>query len=504
MATPDNPWLHIRLEDYRGHMGHPRVGQLAMLRDAFADALRAAKPTSVLMLGCTDGNGLDCIDPRVTRRVTAVDINERFLARLRESHGAGEVELTAVCGDAMQLRYPERAFDLIYAALLFEYLDWEALLPTLADALTMDGRLSVVVQVPSATEPAVSATDFSSLLSLEAIFAFVRPVQLCSVASRCGLEVAYTGVRTGASTKEFACIDFRRTPVRQDDGGGAPGPLISAASALTERAGFTLLDARPAAAFRAGHLRGALLADLEGALSQCDMALAPSVGGRHPLPSPVRWQSQCAHWGLRRNERIVVYDDAGGSNAAARAWWMLRASGYVNTCVLDGGMTTARAAGWDVDAGEGTNNAPLGGDSEVQPWQRPVVDAPMVDLVRQLDTWRVIDVRAPERWRGEVETRDPVAGRIPGSINMPWQLNLRSDGTFRSAEELRMLYREQLGDVAPHRVVVHCGSGVTACHTLLALEVAGLRGAALYVGSWSEWCRGAWPIARGPGGEGKS
>lgn len=501
MTTADNPWLHIPLEDYRGHMGHPRVGQLAMLRDAFADALRAAQPTSVLMLGCTDGNGLDCIDPRVTRYVTAVDINEGFLDRLRDAHGAREFELTAVCGDARQLRYPERAFDLIYAALIFEYLEWEALLPVLADALTMDGRLSVVVQVPSATEPAVSATDFSSLLSLEAIFAFVRPVQLCSVATTCGLELVYAGVRTGASTKQFACIDFRRTPARMDNGDGAPGPLVSAASALTERAGCTLLDARPATAFRTGHLRGALLADLEDSLAQCDMELAPSVGGRHPLPSPVRWQLQCARWGLHRNERIVVYDDASGSNAAARAWWMLRASGYVNTFVLDGGMAAARAAGWEIDAGEGPNNAPRGGDIEVYPWQRPVVDARMVDLVRQLDTWRVIDVRAPERWLGEVETRDPVAGRIPGSVNIPWQLNLQSDGTFRSAEELRMLYRARLGDVAPHRVVVHCGSGVTACHTLLALDVAGMHGAALYVGSWSEWCRGDWPIARGPGDE---
>ena len=285
----------------------------------------------------------------------------------------------------------------------------------------------------------------------------------------------------------------------RDSGDGACGPLISASSAWADHASVTFLDARTARAFRAGHLIGALHADPDASLACVDPEKDPSDGGRHPLPSPVEWQAQCERWGLKRRGRVVIYDDASGSNAAARAWWMLRASGYSNSSVLDGGMATARAAGWEIETGEGTTSAQPRGDTEVYPWQRPVVDARTVDLVRQLDTWRVVDVRAPERWRGEVETRDPVAGRIPGSVNIPWTLNLRSDGTLQSAEELRVLYRERLGNVAPHRVIVHCGSGVTACHTLLALEVAGMQGAALYVGSWSEWCRGDWPIARGAG-----
>ena len=278
------------------------------------------------------------------------------------------------------------------------------------------------------------------------------------------------------------------------------GPLVSAAAALATAAEIVLLDARVAAAFCRRHLRGALHADPDVALARVDPEHTPAVGGRHPLPSPVEWQHQCDRWGLRRNERIVVYDDASGSNAAARAWWMLRASGYANSVVLDGGLAAAQAAGWAVESGEGPADVPLRGDAEVLPWQWPVVDARTVDRVRQLARWRVIDVRSPERWRGEVETRDPVAGRIPGSVNIPWSLNLRTDGTFCSAEELRVLYRERLGDVDPHRVIVHCGSGVTACHTLLALDVAGMHGAALYVGSWSEWCRGDWPIAVGAGG----
>lgn len=275
------------------------------------------------------------------------------------------------------------------------------------------------------------------------------------------------------------------------------GPLISAADALATAAHCALLDARVGAAFRAGHLRGAQPADTDVALAHVDPKADPAVGGRHPLPSPVAWQSQCERWGLRRSDRIVVYDDANGSNAAARAWWMLRSSGYANSVVMDGGLSAAQAAGWIVECGEGPADVSGRGDAAVRPWQWPMASARTVDRVRHLATWRVVDVRSPERWRGETETRDPVAGRIPGSLNIPWTLNLRTDGTFRSSEELRAFYREQLGDVEPHRVIVHCGSGVTACHTLLALEVAEMHGAALYVGSWSEWCRGDWPIARG-------
>ncbi len=278
-----------------------------------------------------------------------------------------------------------------------------------------------------------------------------------------------------------------------------PGPLVSAADALATATYSTLLDARTGVAFRTGHLQGARPADTDVALAHVDLRADPAVGGRHPLPSAVRWQSQCERWGLRRDDRIVVYDDVSGSNAAARAWWMLRASGYTNSVVLDGGLSAAQAAGWVVERGEGPAGVPRRGDTDVLAWHWPVADAHMVNRVRQLTTWRVVDVRAPERWRGEVETRDPVAGRIPGSVNIPWSLNLRTGGPFRPAAELRALYREKLGDVESHCVVVHCGSGITACHTLLALNVAGMHGATLYVGSWSEWCRGDWPIARGAG-----
>jgi len=210
MATSDNPWLSIPLADYLGHMGHPRVGQLAILREAFAETLGTAHPTSVLVLGCTDGNGLDCIDPRVTRHVTAVDINPGYLENLRDAHGTRGFELTTTCADAMQLAYPTRGFDLIYAGLILEYLAWESLLPRLAEALTIDGRLSVVIQVPSVREPAVSATPYTSLLRLEPIFSFVQPAQLDRVATSIGLKSEHARLRTTASGKQLACIDFRR------------------------------------------------------------------------------------------------------------------------------------------------------------------------------------------------------------------------------------------------------------------------------------------------------
>ena len=246
---------------------------------------------------------------------------------------------------------------------------------------------------------------------------------------------------------------------------------------------LVILDARTADAYAAGHLPGALHADLETQLSAArDEGADPARGGRHPLPPLDRWLAQVAEWGITPGTRVVVYDDQRGANAAARVWWMLRAIGHENVEVLEewkGGVPPA--------APQASRNRAQGGAD----WQLPTVTLAEVDALRHDPAWRVLDVRATPRFRGETEPIDPVAGHIPGAVNLPY-----TDNLDKSPAELRAMYEQLLGDVPPERLVVHCGSGVTACHTLLALDRAGLHGAALYVGSWGEWCRNDMPIGK--------
>jgi thiosulfate/3-mercaptopyruvate sulfurtransferase len=235
-----------------------------------------------------------------------------------------------------------------------------------------------------------------------------------------------------------------------------------------------ILDARPRPAYEKGHLEGAIHADLE---TQLAAKGDPAQGGRHPLPPIDRWLRQVAEWGITPSTRVIVYDDADGANAAARVWWMLRAIGHENVEV-----TTRDSV---ASALEHANSKAEAIASALQTsWQLPTVTIEQVDRLRQDPSWRVLDVRSPERFRGESEPIDPIAGHIPGAVNLPY-----TDNIGKSPEELRAMYEQLLGDVPPERLIVHCGSGVTACHTLLALDRAGLHGAALYVGSWSEWCR---------------
>jgi thiosulfate/3-mercaptopyruvate sulfurtransferase len=248
-----------------------------------------------------------------------------------------------------------------------------------------------------------------------------------------------------------------------------------------------LLDARPPDAYAAGHLRGARHADVDRQLSSArDPGADPRHGGRHPLPPVGRWGEQLGAWGITPETTVVVYDDQAGANAAARAWWMLRAVGHERVALLDGGFQAAVEAGLEVtqDAPEVMPAAPY----PAMRWQRETVDRTDVDRLRQDPEWRVLDVRSAPRFRGETEPIDPVAGHIEGAVNLPYTENL-VEGQFKSPEELRRQYSQLLGDIRPEHLIVHCGSGVTACHTLLALEAAGIDGARLYVGSWSEWCR---------------
>lgn len=266
-----------------------------------------------------------------------------------------------------------------------------------------------------------------------------------------------------------------------------PTPLVSPEALASDPALLApvlFLDVRrgprAAADFDAGHLPGARHLDLDRDLSG-DLS-DPSRGGRHPLPTLAEWAARLGAWGIRPETPVVTYDDQGGAVAAARAWWMIRAVGHEHVAVLDGGIQAARSAGMPIRSGD----SPPSGAAPypVTGWQRPQVAIDAVGAAGLL-----LDVRAAERYRGDSEPFDPVAGHIPGAINDPLTNNLGPDGRFLPPAALRARLLAVLGGVEPAGTVVSCGSGVTACHTLLALDVAGLDGAALYVGSWSEWCR---------------
>jgi thiosulfate/3-mercaptopyruvate sulfurtransferase len=246
-----------------------------------------------------------------------------------------------------------------------------------------------------------------------------------------------------------------------------------------------LVDVRSSPAYAAGHLRGAVHADLERDLS--GTVDDPARGGRHPLPDPAVFGATLGAWGIDPHTPVVAYDAAGGANAAARLWWMLRALGHQRVAVLDGGWAAAVAAGLPVETSE--PNVETKPPYPVIGFRSPIVDIAQVESRVGRPGWIVLDVRSAERFRGEAEPIDPVAGHIPGAVNVFFGENLGPDGRFLPPDALAARYRALLGDLPPERLIVSCGSGVTACHTLAALEIAGLPGAALYVGSWSEWCR---------------
>ena len=275
-------------------------------------------------------------------------------------------------------------------------------------------------------------------------------------------------------------------------------PLISPESLPRLQAPWVLLDCRPGAeGFASGHLPNALHADLDLTLSAaCEPGFDPATGGRHPLPELFRWSRQLGEWGITPQTFVVAYDDASGGSGAARLWWMLRASGHEKVAVLEGGLEAAQAA--NLMRTQATTTPITAPPYPAIPWSSPLVDLRAVDALRQDPAWKLLDVRAPERWRGEAEPFDPIPGRIPGSVNLAWGENLDPQGRFKTPQELRRIYLDLLEGTPPDRLAVHCGSGVTACHTLLALEVAGLPGAALYVGSYSEWCRSGKPIGPMP------
>ncbi|MEO0422024.1 MAG: sulfurtransferase [Pseudomonadota bacterium] len=277
----------------------------------------------------------------------------------------------------------------------------------------------------------------------------------------------------------------------------------SLAQAIASDAPPVVLDARfdltnPAAgheAYLEAHLPGADYADL-------DRHLASSIradSGRHPLPDPQALAKTLGTWGVASGDpgtQVVVYDSGSGA-FAARCWWLLRWLGHDAVAVLDGGLAHWQAQALPLEHGPpATRTAQARFEPNADDTMHVEVDA----LQQALTEGEVLltDARAAPRFAGEVEPIDPVAGHVPGAINHPFDQNLAADGRFLAADELRQRYLGLLGDRAPTQFVAMCGSGVTACHLLLAMAAAGLPPGRLYAGSWSEWIRDpARPVATG-------
>jgi thiosulfate/3-mercaptopyruvate sulfurtransferase len=243
--------------------------------------------------------------------------------------------------------------------------------------------------------------------------------------------------------------------------------------------------------YAAGHLPGARHADLNRDLS----APVSATSGRHPLPSPPVFAATLRNWGVDRDSRVVAYDDANGAYAA-RLWWMLRWLGHSETCVLDGGYARWTALGLPITTATPDPARPGNFEANVQPSM--TVDAARVLAGTRSGAPRVLDARGAERFRGEVEPLDSVAGHVPGARNLPYTATVGQDGRTLDRDTLVRALDPAVAGAASSDVVAMCGSGVTACRLLLALEHAGLGDAKLYPGSWSEWIRDPRrPIATG-------
>lgn len=271
-------------------------------------------------------------------------------------------------------------------------------------------------------------------------------------------------------------------------------PLIAPADAASRVGQAVFLDARAgpgaAEAYRSTRVAGAHHVDLETDLSSPG---DPRTGGRHPLPPLDDWLSRLGRWGVTPETAVLIYDDAAGGMAAARAWWMLDAIRHEAVAVVEGGWAALRASGVATESGEPPVVARTSYPRTIDRW--PSVDADFVEQVRTDPSWRLLDARAPDRYAGVSEPLDPVAGHIPGAHNVYWKSQVDDSGSFEPLEALRRRYAAVLGEVPPDQVVCYCGSGVTACHLLLAMRACNLRGAKLYCGSWSEWCRQSRPRA---------
>lgn len=234
-------------------------------------------------------------------------------------------------------------------------------------------------------------------------------------------------------------------------------------------------------AYLEAHIPGAIYAHLDQDL--CG-PIIPAETGRHPLPSVEAFAEKLGDWGINSSVKVVAYDDAGGAMAASRLWWLLRWLGHYAVAVLDGGWQAWLASGQPVGSGEDHRSSTM-----FIPRQRRGMLIETGDLLARLEdrSILIVDSRANERYRGEIEPIDPVAGHIPGAVNAPHLDVLDQGGKFLPVDELRLKFAELLGDHSADQAVFYCGSGVTAVQNLLAIAYAGLGDAKLYAGSWSEW-----------------
>jgi thiosulfate/3-mercaptopyruvate sulfurtransferase len=242
-------------------------------------------------------------------------------------------------------------------------------------------------------------------------------------------------------------------------------------------------------AYLAGHIPGAHFLHCD-----CDLSGAMNgTNGRHPLPSAEKMAARFGEIGIGKTTQVVAYDDAQGM-IAGRLWWLLRWLGHENVAVLDGGLQA-----WQANGGVLTQELPAARVANfVAVTRDSLVDADYVQNFLETSRIYLVDARSPDRYRGENETIDPVGGRVPGAVNRFFRENLQENGCFKPAEKLRTEWLAALAGRPTDQVVHYCGSGVSACHNVLAMEIAGLPGSRLYSGSWSEWCSvSSRPMAQG-------
>lgn len=273
-------------------------------------------------------------------------------------------------------------------------------------------------------------------------------------------------------------------------------PLIEITDPHILDGSAVLIDVRGGAdaqeRYLAGHLPNAIFAGLDA-----DLASHPANaanGGRHPLPALEDFAATLSRWGVTPESHVIVYDDKAAAMGGARLWWMLRSIGHTNVQVINGGLKAATDAGLELSKDDYQRA------SAATPYPIPEAYSHTIDIEEvkkaAADEHRmVIDVREGARYLGHTEPLDLVAGHIPGAVNLFYSNSMSPEGKYLTANALKTLYTDTFGDIRPEDVIVHCGSGVTACHTLLGMEHAGITGPKLYVGSWSEWSRRDLPIA---------
>ena len=274
-------------------------------------------------------------------------------------------------------------------------------------------------------------------------------------------------------------------------------PITSSEELLNlKRENFIIIDAGSGdsayESYLNEHLDGALYIDLNKDLAE--IPADAKYGGRHPLPSWEKFAEVLQRSGIDEDSHVIIYDDKNGANSAARFWWMLRSAGIEKVQVLDGGFQMAKKKGVAINSNK--DKAKKVEKIQLKGWKLPQVDLQFIAENSENPDFIVIDVREKDRYDGKSEPIDEIAGHISGAINIPFKENLNESGTFRDPEILRKIYSKYFLNRNSDKIAIHCGSGVTTCHTLLALDYAGFEIPNLYVGSWSEWSRNDKPVAK--------